>query len=86
MSDKTDMQISLDTEDEKCHSEGEETEQNSEQNCCQDMSLCNISILYISNSLQMTNFVNRPLVQLPSIEHILFSINFPPTPPPKLIS
>ena len=80
------MQASIDSSDQSCHSESEEPVKGSDKNCCQDIGSCSSSLLYISGPLQLAAYLNQQIVQLSSIEQTIFRINFPPKPPPKLIS
>jgi len=86
MSDKTDMQQSpIDTTSKNCHTEQSKSSEESSNGCFQDMTLCNGSVLFVSNSSLMTVQIIHQLVQFPQNEQLILTTSVPPRRTPKLI-
>ena len=87
MSDKTDTQQSpVGTTSKNCHIDQSQSSYESCSDCCQDMNLCNGSIVFVSSSSLVTVQTVQQSVQLPQIEQLVFNISAPPMRPPKLIN
>ncbi len=87
MSNKTDtQQVPVGTKSKNCHIDQSKSSDESFNDCCQDMNLCNGPIVFVSNSSQVTVQMILKSVQLPQNEQLVFNISAPPTRPPKLIS
>ncbi|MCZ6805240.1 MAG: hypothetical protein O7D86_15285 [Proteobacteria bacterium] len=85
MTNKTDTQQNpVDTTSKNCHSDQNESSDRSINDCCQDMNLCNGSMLFVSGLSLVTTQNIQLAVQYPTNEHFVYNINSPPTPPPKL--
>ncbi len=87
MSDKTNTQQSpLDTTSKNCHADQKKTSDESSKSCCQYMTLCNGSVLFVSNSPLMSSQINHQVVQFPQDESLVLNTSIPPRRPPKLIN
>jgi hypothetical protein len=87
MSDNTDtQQTPLDKVDKNCHFEQNNTTDESSNDCCQDMTSCQTSLVMIPYSTFKNLQITRQSAQLPLNEQIVINIFAQPTPPPKLIS
>jgi len=87
MPDKTDTQQSpIKTTSKNCHTDQGKSSDKSFNNCCQDMNLCNGSIVFVSNSPLVTVQMIQQSVKLLQNEQLVLNISAPPTRPPKLIS
>jgi len=87
ISDNTDTQQNpVDTVSKNCHTDQNNSSDESFNDYCQDMILCNGSTFFVSNSSLVTLQMIQQSVQLPANEHIVFNIATPPTPPPKLVN
>ena len=85
MSDKTDtQQRPLDTTSKNCHADQKKTSDELSKSCCQDMTLCNGSVLFVSNSPLMSSQINHQVVQFLQNERLVLNISIPPRRPPKL--
>ena len=87
MSDKTDtQQTPMDTTSKNCHADQKKTSDESSKSCCQYMTLCNGSLLFVSNSPLMSSQINHQVVQFPQDERLVLNTSIPLRRPPKLIN
>lgn len=80
------MQFPVDSTDNNCHTDKKKSSDKSVDSCCQDMSLCNSSVSFVSNSLLSMVQISNQSVQLTTNEHAIFNTASPPSRPPKLIN
>lgn len=86
MPDKTDTQQNpVDKTINNCHTDQSKSSDESFNDCCPDMTLCNGSVLFVSNSPLMTVQIIHQVVQYPQNEQLILNTSVPPRRPPKLI-
>ena len=86
-SDNTDtQQIPLNDTGKNCQTEKDKSTDDPFNVCCQDMSSCHTSLLFISFSTFDNLQKIKQSDELPQNKHFVFNSFPPPTPPPKLIN
>ncbi|MCG8380179.1 MAG: hypothetical protein MI865_12005, partial [Proteobacteria bacterium] len=67
-----------------CHFE--KSTQDEAYDCCQDMTSCNGTLLYIADVVATSLLTRHHFIALPLYEDTLLKFSSPPTPPPKSFS
>lgn len=78
-------QHQMDTIDDSCHNDKDQTSDETIKNCCHDMTSCNASTSIVANTALAQIQIIHSSVQLSANEQDVFHSSSPPTPPPKLI-
>lgn len=90
MSDKINTQQNtdkntLETANNNCHDDKNNSPDTSSNECCQNMSLCNGSVLFIADSALISVQIVHQTLTFPQNEQLAFNISIPLRRPPKLI-